>query len=118
METIIIIGLMVLVYIVPEIMRKANKKEYKYPDIPQTKPKPKYEEGMKHLPHIPPAAANMLPAKALVKEKSVMPPAVEVPNFIEQQPVGSNSVWINGVIMAEVLQAPRARRPLLYHKKR
>jgi hypothetical protein len=96
MEIIFIVGLMVLIYVVPEILRGQRKTEYQYPEIPQTKPK--YEGGKKHLPHIPPAKVSEHAAKPLVKEDLVMPPVVEVPNFIDEKQAANNAAWINGII--------------------
>jgi hypothetical protein len=114
MEIIFIVGLMVLIYVVPEILRGQRKTEYQYPEIPQTKPK--YEGGKKHLPHIPPTVSEHA-VKPFVKKDLAMSPVVEVPNFLEERQAANNAAWINGIIMAEVLQPPRARRPIFYHKK-
>lgn len=113
MELIFVILLMALLYGLPEMLKSRQPKEYKYPDIPELHQKPQLE--IKHMPKIP-AAISSAAGKSLKKEKVVMPPAVEVPDFtVEKRP--ANSAWAAGIIMAEVLQPPRAKRPLFYHKK-
>lgn len=108
METIIVILLMVLFYVVPEIFGRMRKKEYQYPEIPQPKPK------QMPIKSVPPVMPSEEAGKSL-KEQTAMPPAVEVPNFIEQPHI-NNSAWANGLIMAEILKPPRAHRPI--HRKK
>jgi hypothetical protein len=115
MEILFIIGLLALLYLAPEIWRSKQRTEYKYPDIPE-KPATQPELSIKRLPHIPPAL-DKPEAHHLVQKSAAMPPEVEVPNFIEERPLGGNSAWVNGIIMAEILQPPRAKRPLCNHKK-
>lgn len=113
MDFVIIVIVMLVLYVVPELLRKRRPQKYEYPDIPQpvqvkmpsemslqNKTEVKHHEG--------------------VKPTFVMPPEVSIPSVQEKSPWQgkfNNTVLYNGIIFAEILQPPRARRPMLRHNK-
>lgn len=105
---IFIVVLMALLYIVPEIIRKTKNKEYKYPEFPKPK-----QPTITPMPHPVPE----LKADKPIKPSVVMPPPVDVPDFIDERPELSQNAWAQGLIMAEILNPPRARRPKYTKKK-
>lgn len=126
MDAIIPLLIMLVLYLVPELLkRRRNPKEYKYPDIPEKFPTPadvKIPE-IKAKPIIIPVTPTAEPPQATwsAPPKPVMPAPVNVPSMND-----SISPWHgklspqlvqNGLIFAEILQPPRAYRPLLRRQK-
>ncbi len=125
MDSLIPLLLMLLIYLVPELLkRRKQPKEYKYPDIPDKVPapvdmKPKPVE-IKAKPVAKPAVnvTTHAPKDWEVPQKTTlaMPPPVTVPHSTE--PVSpwqgklSPQIVQNGLIFAEIIQPPRAYRPI------
>lgn len=116
---------MFIMYIVPELLkRRKQQKEYKYPDIPDKVPqpvemKPQHVEITKKTQF----ADYDLPKNAAIHQKPTvpMPAPVVVPHSIETelpwQGKLSPQIVQNGLIFAEILQPPRAYRPIWRSRK-
>lgn len=107
MELKYLLILMVLLYLVPELLRRRKPKKYEYPDIPERVPK---------APVINSAPIIFEePKKPTIKTPIAMPPAVHMPAIREESPWQGKinlSVVQNGYIFSEILQPPRAYRPI------
>lgn len=123
MDFIIILVLMIALYLVPELLRRRNPKEYKYPDIPAPpSPVPVPSEQPKAT-----TTAKTTFFEVQVQEEKKEPaytgtPASAVTVSVEPKA----STWqgnidqamiMNGIIFAEILNRPRAHQ-ILYKKRR
>ena len=112
MDFAYILLLMALLYLLPELLRRRKPKQYEYPDIPERVPQPQaVKKEQRAQPEIrrPAAAAPSL----------VMPDPVHVPVTKDESPwQGQINVGViqNGYIFSEVIQPPRAYRPLIHHR--
>ena len=121
MDSLIPLLLMLLLYLVPELLkRRKNPKKYEYPDIPAKVPQPveikPVESKSKPFAADYAASPATLTGDAAAKPAMVMPDPVEVPHVVDSvsswQGKLSPQVIQNGLIFAEILQPPRAYRPL------
>lgn len=123
MDSLIPLLLILLLYFVPELLkRRKNPKEYEYPDIPAKVPQPAEVKPVenKTKPHTAPVtdyvAVPAFTGNVAVKPAMVMPDPVDVPHIVESvspwQGKLSQEIVQNGLIFAEILQPPRAYRPL------
>lgn len=108
MELKYLLILMLLLYLVPELLRKRKPKKYEYPDIPERIPK---------TPIITPdpIVFTELQKPAIKTPPAPMPPAVHMPVITEKSPwQGKITLGViqNGYIFSEILQPPRAYRPI------
>lgn len=129
MDILIPILIMLVVYVIPELLkRRKQPKEYEYPDIPEKVPKPQPAEIKHKQPQIkkPPVLQPLnydSPNSATSHHKPTvsMPAPVVVPQTIEAvsswQGKLSPHVVQNGLIFAEILQPPRAYRPIWRSRK-
>lgn len=131
MDIVITLLLMVALYLIPEILKRKNPKEYKYPEIPE-KPNP---PEARPLPTISKAPTPKAPRYE--SQEAQFPPAVaiskysvseavdlrgkETPSIItvneknyncQQSRQLDQAALLNGVIWAEILLPPRAHRPI------
>lgn len=130
MDSLIPLLLMLLLYLVPELLkRRKEPKKYEYPDIPDKIPQPVEMQPAKNEPK--PAAALMVDFSAEIpnsnswaiphKQAVVMPDSVVIPQTTE--PVSpwqgklSRQMVQNGLIFSEIIQPPRAYRPIWRHRK-
>lgn len=122
MDSLIPLLLILLLYLVPELLkRRKNPKEYEYPDIPAKVPQPvevkPVETKIKShtAPVIDYVASPAFTKNVTVKPAMVMPDPVDVPHIVESvspwQGKLSQEIVQNGLIFAEILQPPRAYRP-------
>ncbi|MBP2638814.1 MAG: hypothetical protein H6Q72_4721 [Firmicutes bacterium] len=123
MDSLIPLLLMLLLYLVPELLkRRKNPKEYEYPDIPAKVPQPvevkPVENKTKPLAAQVPdyALSPAFNGNVVAKPAMVMPEPVDVPHLDDLvspwQGKLSPQIVQNGLIFAEILQPPRAYRPL------
>lgn len=128
MDSLIPLLLMLLLYLVPELLkRRKNPKEYEYPDIPAKVPQPVEVKPVeiKTKPYAAPAADYALSSsfngQSAAKPAMAMPEPVDVPHIVESvspwQGKLSPQIVQNGLIFAEVLQPPRAYRPIWRRSK-
>jgi hypothetical protein len=130
MSLLTVLILLVLLYVVPELFRSKNQK-YEYPDIPDDNPVPtmdryNYEgEGIsleRRYYDSGEGICAMRVQKPNPPPKTAMPSEVRVPEYTEAENpwVGRLDLphVVNGVIFAEILQPPRAKRPLACWRKR
>jgi hypothetical protein len=128
MDILIPLLLMLVMYLVPELLkRRKQPKEYEYPDIPEKVPQPiDIKPTEIKIKHVPPQAAEgvveapktwTIPPKPAIS----MPAAVTVPHFSEAVSPWEGKVTPqmvqNGLIFAEIIQPPRAYRPIWRHLK-
>ena len=124
MDSLIPLLLMLLLYLVPELLkRRKNPKEYEYPDIPAKVPQPVEVKPIepKTKPLATPAAGhaesfNKPTWDVAAKPAMAMPASVDAPSMLDtvsswQGKLSPQNVQ-NGLIFAEILQPPRAYRPL------
>jgi hypothetical protein len=122
MDLLIPLLLMLVVYVVPELLkRRKQPKEYEYPDIPEKVPQPTDIKPVgfkvKHIPQEAAVFVESTPKAWVIPPKSVsIPSAITMPDFAE--PVSpwdgkvSPQMVQNGLIFAEIIQPPRAYRPI------
>lgn len=120
MDIVTILILMALFYLVPELLKRGKPKTYEYPQIPDRVPPPDT---------IPPPGPLKGEGKTVSAVESdiiqlALPPRPEVHPPVEVNPLlptSEESSWqgrldqatvLNGIIFAEILQPPRAKRPL------
>jgi len=100
--------IMALLYILPELFRRKPKK-YEYPTIPESMPNKPY-------PDVPKAEPLPIIKPNTVTPKAAMPPEVHIPVVAaEPSPWQGQLTMANiqtGYIFAEILQPPRAYRPI------
>ena len=130
MDTLLPLLLMLLLYLIPELLKKRKQpKDYEYPDIPEKVPppvvlKPKSAE-MSSKPadqSVPEFAGNIAKAWAMPQKSVVaMPAPVVIPHTTEPdspwQGKLSPQLVQNGFVFAEIIQPPRAYRPLWRQRK-
>lgn len=120
MELLIIVVLLAVLYLVPELLRRRKSPaEYKYPDIPAKAPTMRAEHRQQPVQHIPAAQDIDQPAEMTthISQDIALPLEVSKPSFLPE-----SSAWqgklernavINGIIFSEILQPPRAYRPVV-----
>jgi hypothetical protein len=128
MSLLTVLILLAVLYIVPELFRPKNQK-YEYPDIPDANPVPTMEhhdyagEGIsaERRYNSGEGISAMRPQKPN-PPKAAMPAEVHVPEHTEAENpwVGRLDLTyvVNGVVFAEILQPPRAKRPRECWRKR
>ncbi len=117
MDFIFIIILMAVLYIVPELLKRRGKpKTYQYPDIPQPAPQPS-DMKIKSKPAEP--VQERFLADRIPTEQEVAPAAMPAASEVKKQEETprlpgclSQEALVNGVIFAEIINPPRAYRPL------
>ncbi len=124
MDSLIPLLLMLLLYLVPEFFkRRKNPQEYKYPDIPDKVPQPvgmkSAEIKVKSTPtpvtgsimETPKAAWSVSPTPTMASSEPINVPCMTDSASPWQGKLSPHIVQ-NGLIFAEILQPPRAYRPL------
>ncbi|HWR42672.1 hypothetical protein [Sporomusa sp.] len=127
MDLLIPLLLMLVMYVVPELLkRRKQPKEYEYPDIPEKVPQPidikPVDIKVKHIPQEAAVFAEPAHKTWVIPPKSVsMPSAITVPHFVEPASPWEGKVSPqmvqNGLIFSEIIQPPRAYRPIWRHLK-
>lgn len=129
MDTLIPLLLMLLLYLIPELLkRRKQPKEYKYPDIPdkiplpvEMKSKPVEIKAKQVQPALNTAQHTSENSEISQKPTVTMPPPVTVPHTTETgspwQGKLSPQIVQNGLIFAEIIQPPRAYRPIWRNPK-
>ena len=124
MDSLIPLLLMLLLYLVPEFFkRRKNPKEYKYPDIPDKVPQPvDMKSAQIKVKPIPtpitdyivetPKAAWSVPPKPAMETADLLNVPCMANSASPWQGKLSPQIVQNGLIFAEILQPPRAYRPL------
>jgi hypothetical protein len=127
MDIIYILILMAVFYILPEILKKRQPKQYEYPQIPDRvlPPELKPSRDVK-----PPPGSKVKPVSIASKaeEPPVLAQATSEPEALKVAVplMSEGSAWqdkldqtvvLNGVIFAEILQPPRAHRPFRPSRK-
>ncbi|QDR80940.1 hypothetical protein SPTER_22830 [Sporomusa termitida] len=117
--------LLLVMYLLPELLkRRKQPKDYEYPDIPEKVPQPVDIEPLQTKDTYTPPATDYLtepvpktwvtPPKPL--PLSSAPPAVNIPDFTEPVSPWDGRVTPqmvqNGLIFSEIIQPPRAYRPI------
>lgn len=128
MDALIPLLLMLALYLVPELLKKRkNPKEYQYPDVPDREPQPieikPAKSTVKHIPQliIEPAVTAFKKTAGSPQTAVSMPAAVDIPHTVV--PVSpwqgklSQETVKNGLIFSEILQPPRAYRPIWRTRK-
>lgn len=121
MDIIFILIAMAVFYILPEIFKRRQPKKYEYPQIPDRVPPPEIKLSREVQP---PPIGKVKPISVVAKADEptiVAQPTAELKELKPAAPLTSElSVWqdkldqtviLNGVIFAEILQPPRAYRP-------
>lgn len=126
MSMYLVVGLLVVMYLVPELLRSRNQK-YEYPEVPerepvQTPPPFSYDysgEGVsvehgRFTQSSEGVSAEWQPKS--LKSKVVMPVEIAVPHVSSDEDPWAGRLSaqdvLNGVIFAEILQPPRSKRRL------
>ena len=126
MDILIPVILMIVLYVVPELLKRRKPTEYKYPDIPDKIPPVNTQpQEMKHKPPVTEAYNVSIPSTmnawaAANKPVIAMPDPVTAPQCVEQTSAWqgnlSPQMVQNGFIFAEIIQPPRAYRPIWRRK--
>lgn len=117
MDIVTLLILMALFYLVPELLKRRRPKTYEYPQIPDRVPMPET------VPPPAPGKADETPAvpyayaaeSAAPFQPEVRPGESKVPGPAEGTlgPLRLDQAEVvNGIIYAEILQPPRALRPM------
>lgn len=102
--------LMLVLYVLPELFRRRKPKQYQYPDIPSKapaveKPDPAVSDGERA--NLPEQAEFYGPTQvqttAAVKQDDALRQTADEK--------AESSVWLYGMIMAEVVGSPRGKNP-------
>lgn len=128
MDELIPLLLLVILYLVPELLKRRKKpKEYEYPDIPEKippLPEPPAKAKVRTPPLTPAVHKYGIETAHAVSPKPAltMPAPVHIPHITEPaspwQGKLSPQIVQNGLIFAEILQPPRACRPLWRRPKK
>lgn len=115
MDIIIPILLMLVLYLVPELLRRGKPKKYEYPEVPEPAPPA-------DMPSVPPAKGSK-PA-ALSAYPEVVIPQTVVSLADTDKAAGAapglsveRNMLLQAVIYSEILQKPRAYRPIYQTRK-
>jgi hypothetical protein len=120
MSLLTVLVLLVLLYLVPEILRPKNQR-YEYPeipDLPTTTSQQEYEgEGISAERRISRMEGISAEREGTIgAPKIALPAEVSIPQYTEPGNAWTGKVQlanvVNGVIFAEILQPPRAKRPI------
>lgn len=114
MDIIIPILLMLVLYLVPELLRRGKPKKYEYPEIPEPAPPA-------DMPSVPPAKVSKpvaLPAypEVVIPQAAVSPASADKTGVAPRLSVERNML-LQAVIYSEILQKPRAYRPIYQKRK-
>ncbi|MEN6413322.1 MAG: hypothetical protein ABFC84_11285 [Veillonellales bacterium] len=121
MELLIIVVLLAVLYLVPELLRRRKSPaEYKYPDIPaKTPPKAKVhkKQPAESFSAEQDAYQQAVVPAAHISQDIAVPMEISKPTLLRepsawQGKLDRNAV-LNGVIFSEILQPPRAYRPVV-----
>lgn len=112
MDIIIPILLMLVLYLVPELLRRGKPKKYEYPEIP---------EPPVDMPSIPPVKVSkpvVLPVypEVVIPQAAVSPASIDKAGGAPGLSVERNML-LQAVIYSEILQKPRAYRPIYQKRK-
>jgi hypothetical protein len=118
MDIVVILILMAVFYLVPELLKRRRPKTYEYPQIPDQVPPPETAP-------VPAAVkiSQQITASFANESGLAAPPQPEFPSLEDKAApsLADYSPWrvrldqtaiVSGVIYAEILQPPRALRPL------
>ena len=118
MELKYLLLLMVLLYLLPELLRRRKPKKYEYPDVPERVPGPQPSKRPAYTVASSVPTTPFIPEevrKPPVQPSVPMPSAVDVPHTTDApnswQGQLQPAMVQNGLIFAEILQPPRAYRP-------
>lgn len=128
MDALIPLLLMLALYLLPELLKKRKKpKEYQYPDIPDREPQPieikPPKSTFKHIPQliIEPTVAALKKSTGSPQTAVTMPAVVDMPHTIEPVSPWQGKLSLqtvkNGLVFSEILQPPRAYRPIWRTRK-
>lgn len=113
MDIVITLLLMVALYLIPEILKRKNPKEYRYPEAPTPKA-PRYESQEAQFP--PAVAISKYSVSEAVDLRGKETPSIITVNEknynCQQTRQLDQAALLNGVIWAEILLPPRAHRPI------
>lgn len=118
MDILLLILFTIALYVLPELFRRKRPTEYKYPDIPEPQTEAKPEKPV----------SKPVKKDDLVKDWMVPPKIKEQPLLMsdtekqESRPETegrrlAHPVLVNAMIYSEILQKPRAYRPIMYKKR-
>lgn len=110
MDILIPLLLLAVLYLVPELLRRKKNTEYKYPEIPNQ------QEQSKNMTHAIPALSEKakvtsLEAKPQDSSINLKPTTISQPSVAAESRI-DNTALVNGILWSEILQPPRAYRPL------
>lgn len=108
MDFLILIIIVVIGYLLPELLKRRNPKEYKYPEIPS-----------QDVPTSPPILMTQIGEPLKSKQEIVAPVSTENAYNVNTSAANKNlwqenldqSMVVNGFIFAEILSPPLAKRP-------
>ncbi len=113
MEIVLVLILLAILYLVPELLRRRGyfEREYEYPEIPEQTPTAK--SPVQNTPEFYVDYDNQIYKN---NNTVTMPAAVNIQSSAPEKSAWQgkldNNAVLNGIIFAEILQPPRAYRPL------
>jgi hypothetical protein len=117
--TIIWLILIMLILYLPQILRGRQPKKYEYPDIPDKIDLPKTNYNIPPLVAQPPLLEVKKPAgqppglpKVVAIKQEFEETTLVMPENTARETQFEQTAVLNGIIFSEILQSPRALRPL------
>lgn len=113
MEIVIVLILLAILYLVPELLRRSRyfERKYEYPEIPE-----KMQAGKAPVQELYETYEDydnkLYTGKEAVTMPAVVSTEINVPEQSAWQGKLDGNTILNGVIFAEILQPPRAYRPI------
>jgi hypothetical protein len=111
--------LLAVLYLVPELLKRRHPKKYEYPEIPSQAPPA--EPMATPVQEIEWSPQSKLKA-AKTTDLTTTSPVMELTDISESETAWqgklSHSEVVNGFIFAEILQPPRAQRPMAFRQSR
>ncbi|CUH94155.1 putative membrane protein [Propionispora sp. 2/2-37] len=120
MDILLLIVFTIALYVLPELFRRKRPTEYKYPDIPEPEPQPDTKpEKTAEEPIIKDELIKNWVVAPKIKEQSILMSDMKK---TESLPVVQTEklaypILVNAMIYSEILQKPRAYRPIMYKKR-
>jgi len=114
MDILVPLLILAVLYLVPELLRKRNPKNYKYPEIPN-EPSVQVNIPKATIPAALNEKANSSSIDAKYQDNNVSSSYAKTNDVhgANESFHDDNNALVNGVIWSEILQPPRAYRPLI-----
>ncbi|SHI37596.1 hypothetical protein [Propionispora hippei] len=115
MDIIIPILLMLVLYLLPELLRRGKPKKYEYPEIPEPAPPANMPSG----PPVKGSKPAVLPAypEVVIPQTAVSLASTDKTTGVVPSLSVDRNMLLQAVIYSEILQKPRAYRPICQKRR-